>query len=96
MPLYEYRCANCGETCELLQKVSEAPAVTCPHCGKDQLKRQISATRFQLKGTGWYVTDFKNKEPTAKTDSKSESSPPSSEENKTQKPETKTEKEKES
>lgn len=62
MPLYEYQCGNCGKFCEMLQKVNDAPAVTCPECGKDQLKRQISAPSFQLKGSGWYVTDFKNKD----------------------------------
>lgn len=68
MPLYDYLCANCGKTCEMLEKVSAAPAVTCPNCGKDQLKRQVSAPSFQLKGTGWYVTDFKNKDkPAGKT-----------------------------
>lgn len=70
MPLYEYQCQHCGKSCELLQKVSEAPAIKCPDCGKDQLKRQVSAPRFQLKGTGWYVTDFKNqdkKNPAAST-----------------------------
>jgi len=61
MPLYEYRCTHCNEETELLQKMSDAPATTCPHCHKDNLVKQISSTSFQLKGSGWYVTDFKNK-----------------------------------
>lgn len=61
MPLYEYLCAGCGKSCEVLQKVNDPAAVQCPHCGQDRLERQISAPRFQLKGTGWYETDFKNK-----------------------------------
>ncbi len=74
MPLYEYQCTNCGNSIEVLQKVSEAPTTVCPECKKDQLKRIVSATRFQLKGTGWYVTDFKNKKETgAKGSSESES-----------------------
>ncbi len=70
MPIYEYQCANCGKSIELLQKVSEPPARDCPECGTDQLKRKVSATRFQLKGTGWYVTDFKNQNNKGTTESK--------------------------
>jgi putative FmdB family regulatory protein len=66
MPIYEYQCHACGKACELLQKASEAPTTTCPSCGKDQLQRKISAPSFQLKGTGWYVTDFKEKKSEAK------------------------------
>lgn len=62
MPLYEYQCSHCGKSCEALQKVSEPPLVACPHCGKETLHRQVSAPRFQLKGSGWYETDFKYKE----------------------------------
>lgn len=60
MPLYEYHCTNCGEHTEILQKMSDEPAKTCPHCSNDNLVKQISAAGFQLKGSGWYVTDFKN------------------------------------
>ncbi len=60
MPLYEYHCTNCGENTELLQKMSDEPATKCPHCSKDNLIKQVSAAGFQLKGNGWYVTDFKN------------------------------------
>lgn len=61
MPIYEYRCAACGHHLEALQKMTEAPLRKCPECGKSQLKRLVSASRFRLKGSGWYETDFKNK-----------------------------------
>jgi putative FmdB family regulatory protein len=61
MPIYEYRCAACGHHLEALQKMSEAPLRKCPECGKSQLKRLVSASRFRLKGSGWYETDFKDK-----------------------------------
>lgn len=60
MPIYEYKCAECGHRLETIQKVSEAPLADCPSCGKTALKRLISAAGFQLKGGGWYATDFKN------------------------------------
>ena len=60
MPLYEYKCSACGQACEYLQKFTDPEIKLCPNCGKEALKKQISATQFQLKGTGWYVTDFKN------------------------------------
>ncbi len=59
MPIYEYRCSACGHKLESLQKLADAPLVTCPSCGKDSLKKQLSAAGFQLKGSGWYATDFK-------------------------------------
>jgi putative FmdB family regulatory protein len=59
MPIYEYRCESCGREKEFLQKVSDAPLTTCPFCGQDALKKLISAAGFQLKGSGWYATDFK-------------------------------------
>src|SRR5215204_261110 len=59
MPIYEYRCSECGETHEVLQKVSEPPLTECPACGKPALQKQLSAAGFQLKGSGWYATDFK-------------------------------------
>jgi putative FmdB family regulatory protein len=64
MPIYEYRCAGCGHHLEALQKMTEAPLRKCPECGKSQLKRLVSASRFRLKGSGWYETDFKNKNET--------------------------------
>lgn len=60
MPIYEYRCSACGHELEALQKLSDAPLTDCPSCGKPQLRKQVSAAGFQLKGSGWYVTDFRN------------------------------------
>lgn len=61
MPIYEYRCAACGHHMDALQKMSEAPLRKCPECGKSQLRRLVSAPQFRLKGSGWYETDFKDK-----------------------------------
>jgi len=81
MPIYGYRCAECGEEHEALQKVSEPPLTLCPACGKPALQKQLSAAGFQLKGSGWYATDFKapakkpaekKTEKTEKTDTKTE------------------------
>lgn len=60
MPIYEYQCKSCGHDMEALQKMSDAPLVTCPACGEDTLKKKISAAAFRLKGGGWYETDFKS------------------------------------
>lgn len=60
MPIYEYRCDDCGFQDEYLQKVSEPPMTQCPSCGKEAFRKLLSAAGFQLKGSGWYVTDFKN------------------------------------
>ncbi|MEO8005251.1 MAG: zinc ribbon domain-containing protein [Betaproteobacteria bacterium] len=59
MPIYEYQCSSCGHKKEALQKLSDAPLKDCPACGKPSLTKLISAAGFQLKGSGWYVTDFK-------------------------------------
>ena len=59
MPFYEYQCKSCGHELEAMQKVSDAPLKKCPHCGKSQLQRLMSAPVFRLKGGGWYETDFK-------------------------------------
>ena len=64
MPIYEYRCAACGHHLEALQKMTEGPLRKCPDCGKSQLRRLVSASRFRLKGSGWYETDFKNQSET--------------------------------
>jgi putative FmdB family regulatory protein len=64
MPIYEYRCGACGHHLEALQKMTESPLRKCPDCGKSRLKRLVSASRFRLKGSGWYETDFKNKDET--------------------------------
>ena len=60
MPIYEYRCSACGHELEALQKLRDAPLTVCPSCGKPELRKQVSAAGFQLKGSGWYVTDFRN------------------------------------
>jgi putative FmdB family regulatory protein len=59
MPIYEYKCTSCGHRKEVLQKLSDAPLKACPACGKATLSKLISAAGFQLKGSGWYATDFK-------------------------------------
>jgi len=59
MPIYEYRCSACGHQDDHLQKVSEAPLTKCPACGKKKYQKQLTAAGFQLKGSGWYATDFK-------------------------------------
>ena len=59
MPIYEYRCGKCGFQKEFLQRVSDAPLKKCPECGKAALAKLVTAAGFQLKGTGWYATDFK-------------------------------------
>jgi putative FmdB family regulatory protein len=70
MPIYEYRCAACGHKLEALQKFTEAPLSDCPVCGKEALAKLVSLAGFQLKGSGWYATDFKNSgaKPAAKSD----------------------------
>ena len=60
MPIYEYRCENCGHEMEAMQKLSDTPLVVCPACENDSLRKKISATHFRLKGGGWYETDFKS------------------------------------
>ena len=60
MPIYEYRCTACGFEKEYLQKLSDAPITVCEECGKPSMTKLVSAAGFQLKGSGWYVTDFKN------------------------------------
>lgn len=61
MPIYEYKCNNCGHEYEIIQKISDTPDKKCPSCSKMEAVRLVSAAGFQLKGTGWYETDFKNK-----------------------------------
>ena len=73
MPIYEYRCAACGHQQEFLQKVSDAPMTVCTKCGKPAFEKMVTAAGFQLKGSGWYATDFKNsgaKPPAASTATK--------------------------
>ena len=59
MPIYEYRCSECGFQDEFLQKISDPLMTVCPSCSKESLKKLLSAAGFQLKGSGWYATDFK-------------------------------------
>src|SRR3954468_11603129 len=60
MPIYEYRCAACGHQQEFLQKVSDTPLTVCTKCGAQSFSKMVTAAGFQLKGSGWYATDFKN------------------------------------
>jgi len=59
MPIYAYRCASCGHSRDVLQKMSDPVLTTCPACGAHQFQKQVTAAGFQLKGSGWYATDFK-------------------------------------
>jgi putative FmdB family regulatory protein len=75
MPIYAYGCSSCGLQKDVLQKISDAPLSTCPECGKQTFTKQLTAAGFQLKGSGYYVTDFKggpkkpdSVKPEAKTD----------------------------
>ncbi len=76
MPIYEYQCTGCHHQLDLLQKVNEPPVTTCPQCAKETLVRLVSAPGFQLKGTGWYATDFKDKGKPAPTVSAGEDTAP--------------------
>nr|VFK10402.1 MAG: putative regulatory protein, FmdB family [Candidatus Kentron sp. LPFa]VFK26515.1 MAG: putative regulatory protein, FmdB family [Candidatus Kentron sp. LPFa]VFK67907.1 MAG: putative regulatory protein, FmdB family [Candidatus Kentron sp. UNK]VFK73193.1 MAG: putative regulatory protein, FmdB family [Candidatus Kentron sp. UNK] len=72
MPIYEYECSQCAHRIEVLQKISDPPLRDCPACDTPSLRKLVSAASFRLKGTGWYETDFKNKDkpkPAAKKDS---------------------------
>ncbi|TDF34208.1 zinc ribbon domain-containing protein [Delftia tsuruhatensis] len=60
MPIYAYKCGSCGHAKDVLRKISDAPLTTCPACGAETFSKQLTAAGFQLKGSGWYATDFKN------------------------------------
>ena len=60
MPIYAYSCSSCGLQRDVMQKLSDAPLTTCPECGKETFAKQLTAAGFQLKGSGYYATDFKN------------------------------------
>lgn len=60
MPIYAYRCASCGHDKDVIQKFSDTPLTLCPVCGADAFRKQLTAPSFQLKGSGWYVTDFRD------------------------------------
>lgn len=72
MPIYAYKCESCGFAKDVLQKMSDAPLTDCPDCHAPAFKKQVTAAGFQLKGSGWYATDFKGG-PSASTAPKSES-----------------------
>ncbi len=74
MPIFDFKCEACGCSKELLRKISDPITTKCPECRKETFKKQVSAPSFQLTGSGWYVTDFKNKtkDVTSKTESKTE------------------------
>ena len=59
MPIYAYKCGSCGHAKDVLQKISDAPLTVCPACGAEAFSKQVTAAGFQLKGSGWYVTDFR-------------------------------------
>ena len=86
MPIYEYQCGQCNHRLESFEKITDAPLTECPVCGKASLQKLISAAGFQLKGTGWYATDFRdnNKKPENKSENKSESKPETKPESKTE------------
>lgn len=73
MPIYEYRCSSCGFQKEFLQKITDPLKTVCPECNKQTFSKMLTAAGFQLKGSGWYATDFRNSgaKPAAKSDAKS-------------------------
>lgn len=76
MPIYAYRCSHCGHALDALQKLSDAPLTHCSACGQETLLKQVTAAGFQLKGSGWYETDFSGRKSSAPAaDSKPESTP---------------------
>jgi putative FmdB family regulatory protein len=82
MPIYAYGCSSCGLHKDVMQKMSDAPLSTCPQCGKETFVKQLTAAGFQLKGSGYYVTDFKGGsripdagKPEAKIDAKTDAVP---------------------
>ena len=60
MPIYEYQCNKCNHNCEKLESINAPKVQKCPECGAESLQRIVSSTSFQLKGEGWYVTDFRD------------------------------------
>lgn len=76
MPIYEYRCEECGHQLEAIQRMSDDPLKRCPACSQDTLSKQISAASFRLRGGGWYETDFKTGKKKQLADSDSSSPAP--------------------
>lgn len=84
MPIYEYECLNCHKRTEVLQRMDAPPLASCPNCG-GEVKKLISAPAFQLKGSGWYATDYGGKKGGGSSESKSEGASESKSESKTEK-----------
>ncbi len=92
MPIYAYKCSSCGHTKDALQKISDAPLTECPVCASATFAKQLTAPGFQLKGSGWYVTDFRDgKKADADTKTEAEKSDAKPDGKTEVKPETKTE-----
>lgn len=75
MPIYDYQCTSCGHKAEVMRKISAPSTEACPECGAEAFSKQLSAPSFQLSGSGWYATDFKNgsnSAPTAKSETSTE------------------------
>ena len=94
MPIYEYQCDGCGKVFEEVQKMSDPPLKKHTACGSKKVKKLISATSFQLKGEGWYVTDYKKKPAEMTAETKTETKPAEKTESKPEKTEKKTKAEK--
>jgi len=75
MPIYAYRCAACGHARDVLQKISDPLLTVCPACGAEAFQKQVTAAGFQLKGSGWYVTDFRGGDASKAGSAKTESAP---------------------
>ncbi|HEX7747314.1 MAG TPA: FmdB family zinc ribbon protein [Bordetella sp.] len=77
MPIYAYKCSACGHAADVLQKISDTPLTVCPNCGQATYAKQVTAAGFQLKGSGWYVTDFRGNGSNSGAAAKPASSPDS-------------------
>ncbi len=89
MPIYAYKCAECGHQMDVIRKVSDPPLTECPSCGKSALVKQVTAAGFQLKGAGWYVTDFRDQGSAKKKDGAKTDDKPATEQSTDSKAETK-------
>jgi putative FmdB family regulatory protein len=76
MPIYAYRCASCGHEKDVMQKISDPLLTTCPACNTENFAKQLTAPGFQLKGSGWYATDFKGGSTSKPAETKAENPPP--------------------
>ena len=76
MPIYAYRCESCGHAKDVLQKISDPLLTTCPACGAESFKKQLTSAGFQLKGSGWYVTDFRGGASPAGAEAGKDGAPP--------------------